>query len=434
MTVIIDFSLTHLFGFVQSLIIMGAMLAIAKVEFKRWRLLVAIIVIYVPYVAMVSWLDISMLTIYAWVLLTLLVYRWSFNQPWLMGIFLAVIANFAILIVEYIFLVFNLIFPPEFAQRFIFNSFAVRVIPTIFLAMLYLFALKIKKANFFSLEYFSRWYWILYFLAFSVLADLAYVYLFDAPAAIVYLPSAIITILFLIFFLHTLWYLNKISQTIVLKEELNTEQLYSESLTDALDEISGFRHDFANIIKTINGLYQQENSVELGIYLKSLNAKSVASMMVEDAVALKQVPILYGILVAKISFAKDNDINFQFQIKCSEINLKFCSMVDYSRIVGVLLDNAFEAAAKSERCSVYFDMRMSNNQLIVVVRNSCDIDVDIERIFERGYSTKNPPSGEGLYQVKQLLGKYEQRGENLQLNTSFTDGAFLQKLTLGDCK
>jgi len=98
------------------------------------------------------------------------------------------------------------------------------------------------------------------------------------------------------------------------------------------------------------------------------------------------------------------------------------------RLVGILLDNALETAEESTLKIVKFSVRVDEHgKLENIIMNSCDKDdVDVARIFERGYSTKSEPSGEGLYQARQIQEKYWKMGYALQIVPSCKEGFFTQ--------
>ena len=425
-----DLVLSHIFGFVQSALWMAILLNIAGARWTFKRLLVTVVMIYMPYGTMVTLLDITMWTIYTWVVLTLFAYRWAFKFSWQMSILFAALTNLIGIIVEYIFILFNSVLPSEWVQGYIHNNFAFRILPTVFAVLLCLLTRNFREKNNPAIEHFAKIHWILYFFAFGILADLTLVHLLEMPERAESLPSISIISLMLVFFLHTLWHLDKTIRNIELEEKLKIEQKYLQSLKSTMDEISGFRHDFANMVRTLKGYLQQNDIAGLAVYVESMDSKVMDAKVIEEMEELTKIPTLYGIIASKIRYAKEHGINFDFCINCENIDLKFFSTLDYSRIMGIFLDNAFEYAEKSKLNEVYFKIRMKSGKLSTSVINPCNSEVDIERIYVRGYSTKEPPSGEGLYQVCQIVAAYERYGDAVQLNTTLKYGMFHQELVL----
>ena len=102
---------------------------------------------------------------------------------------------------------------------------------------------------------------------------------------------------------------------------------------------------------------------------------------------------------------------------------------EFTRIFGILLDNAIEAAEECEEKQINIIIRKdsnSNRQLCIIENTYKDKDVDTEKIFEKGYSSKNRNSGIGLWEVRNVL----KRLNNVNLYTSKTDEMFKQQLEI----
>ncbi len=76
------------------------------------------------------------------------------------------------------------------------------------------------------------------------------------------------------------------------------------------------------------------------------------------------------------------------------------------KILGILLDNAKEAACESKNKLVVIDLYKEENDIIIYIENSINEDnsVDIKKLKVKGFSTKGNNRGYGLYIVNKLLG------------------------------
>mgnify|MGYP004654597683 FL=1 len=102
-------------------------------------------------------------------------------------------------------------------------------------------------------------------------------------------------------------------------------------------------------------------------------------------------------------------------------------MYHLSRILGILIDNAIEEAEKCNEKIVRlsFIHENKNNRSVITVKNTySNKDVNLEKIFEKGLSTKENHSGIGLWEVR----KYIKKSKNLDLYTSKNDKYFIQEL------
>ena len=70
-------------------------------------------------------------------------------------------------------------------------------------------------------------------------------------------------------------------------------------------------------------------------------------------------------------------------------------------------DNAFEAAEETEDKYVeIFTKNLDNEGILIEISNSTNNkDVDIEKIYQKGYSTKTEHTGIGLWEVKKIVFK-----------------------------
>ena len=108
------------------------------------------------------------------------------------------------------------------------------------------------------------------------------------------------------------------------------------------------------------------------------------------------------------------------------INMK---IYEFTRILGILLDNAIEAADECDEKNVYVHIRNDkrhNRQLLIVENTYKDKNINTDKIYEKNYSTKPQNTGLGLWEVRQLL----KRNNNLNLYTTKTERLFKQQLEI----
>ena len=124
-----------------------------------------------------------------------------------------------------------------------------------------------------------------------------------------------------------------------------------------------------------------------------------------------------------LSVLSDFEYRYSYYEDDIEINT-----LDFCRILGILLDNAIEAAkeCKKKEISVRFEKDHKVNRNLVIVENTYqNLDVDISRIFDKEYTSKSEKKshGLGLWRVKKIL----DRNNNLNLY-SFKGNKFVQQL------
>ena len=100
---------------------------------------------------------------------------------------------------------------------------------------------------------------------------------------------------------------------------------------------------------------------------------------------------------------------------------------ELSRILGIFLDNAIEAASSSKERKINFLISELKTKTTIELSNSYSAEnLEISEIFEKGVSSKGKDRGLGLFKVKQILSKYPY----ISLQTISNNNQFLQKLVI----
>ena len=216
-----------------------------------------------------------------------------------------------------------------------------------------------------------------------------------------------------------------------MNEKINNLETYNKTLSIMYDNIRGFRHDFNNFVQALDG-YAKTYNIE-GIKAMSVSlmkdCKEVAIMGILDPNVINN-PAVYSIITNKYYLAIENDIlmNVEIMIDFKDLNI---ATYELCRILGILLDNAIEAVQNCEQkiINVRFVKDIKANRKLIIIENSFDeVDIDLDKIYEKGYSTKKDSEhkhGLGLWTVRKILSK----SNNLNLFTS-KDALFRQQLEI----
>ncbi len=230
--------------------------------------------------------------------------------------------------------------------------------------------------------------------------------------------------------MYSLFRTNKLEIT---TQDLENERLYNKTITILYDNIRSFKHNFNNIVQALGGYISTNNMDELKKYYKdSLNdSQKVNNLSILNPELINNSAI-YSILTSKYYEAEKFDIkmNLEIFLDLQTLNIK---TYDLTIILGILLDNAIEASKQCEDKEINVIIRKDNKvnrQLFIIENTYLNKEIDIDRIFEKGYTSKNNEDknshGLGLWNVRQILKK----NNNLNLFTSKTDKFFKQQLEL----
>lgn len=263
-------------------------------------------------------------------------------------------------------------------------------------------------------------------LIFGILAIFIQSYIFSTAKDNFPTSTKIVTILsLLLYFIISMYSLirtNKLEET---TQNLETEKVYNKTLTLLHDNIRCFKHDFNNIVQAIGGYVALKDIDGLEKYYNSLlkECKLTNNLNLLNPETINN-PSIYSLLTNKYYIASEKGITMTFNIftDLSKIN---CGIYELTRILGILLDNAIEAAEETSEKIIEIDFRTDSKKQLFIIENSCiNNNISTIKIFEKGYSTKENNSGIGLWKVHKILSK----NTNLDLFTTIHDNKFRQQL------
>lgn len=213
------------------------------------------------------------------------------------------------------------------------------------------------------------------------------------------------------------------------EQVLEQSQQYNKTLTILHDNIRCFKHDYNNMITTLGGYVLSEDMEGLKKYYNQLlqdcsRVKNLSALSPE----VINNPAVYSLLTNKYHKATELGItiNLESFIDFQKINMK---IYEFTKILGILLDNAIEAAKECQNKTINIFIRNDfkvNRQLLIVENTYNNKDVDTEQIFEKGFSSKPNNTGLGLWETRQIL----KRNNNLNLFTSKDNNFFKQQLEI----
>lgn len=276
------------------------------------------------------------------------------------------------------------------------------------------------------------------FLIGSIALAIEYYLLFNyidfMPNPLVFLTLFIVSLYFAIS-MFSLIRTNKLEET---TQNLEEQKMYNKTLSTLHDNIRGFKHDFNNIIQAIGGYISVGNMDGLKSYYKDLLEEcQLNNNLAVLNPELINNPAIYSLLTDKYYKAEKYKIKLSLEIMADLSNLNI-KTYEFTRILGILLDNAIEAASQCDEkiVNVIFRNDKNRNKTLIIVQNSyINKGINIDRIFEKGYTSREDNvedsksegnHGLGLWEVR----KYLARNSNLDLYTTKTKELFTQQFEI----
>ena len=214
------------------------------------------------------------------------------------------------------------------------------------------------------------------------------------------------------------------------QDKLKQEKTYNTTLSNLVDSLRIVKHDYNNILQTINGYIVTKEYKGLEEHFKQLYKESncIATTESVNPSVINQ-PAVYAIVGSKYNTAMTKNIKFDVDVETNikEINFNF---TDLSRILGILLDNAIEATeqADTKEMSISFSYNKRKQADMIEIKNhiKSNTKIDLNKIFDKGVSSKKIKSGLGLWEVKNIISKKH----NSQIYANIENNTFSQTIVI----
>lgn len=213
--------------------------------------------------------------------------------------------------------------------------------------------------------------------------------------------------------------------------QIRQQQAYVQVLERLQSDVRSFRHDYQNML---TGMYLQAQEGDVAGVQKQLQQKL---QYFDDNLAdeVRQITCLSNLVIPEVKSLVALKL-MQLQEKAIRLTLEIPKPVshlaleteDFIRIMGVLFDNAMEAAAKAEVKNMIVMLLEDEGVLSVVIKNTfpADAEPEVNRVWEEGYTTKGDFRGTGLAGIRRIMDKYDE----MIANTMVEDGMFAQKILI----
>ena len=214
--------------------------------------------------------------------------------------------------------------------------------------------------------------------------------------------SALIELAFIVFMLNH--FMDK-DRYIGLNEKFDDLYEYVQTMEESLDNEQMNIHEYKNQLSVIRSM---TNNKKIKDYIDSL-----VDECPDDAkwnTELKNLPKcgLKGLLHYKLACASKKNLNVLITVSPDTApvikDLSLEEMKQLSRLVGIYMDNAMEAALDTEKKNVALEIYKIKDTVNIVISNSANIDESkVKMIGKKGFTSKGKGHGRGTYLAKKML-------------------------------
>lgn len=229
----------------------------------------------------------------------------------------------------------------------------------------------------------------------------------------------------------------------LLRQKMDNENMfkkYDDLLTimknyeSDIEEQRTINHESKNELLTIRSKLSEENDKELCSYIDSIigDKKSVKSAKFSK---FKYLPSngLKGFFYYKFIEAEKRGIKVSLNISKLVENsylgdMKTKDFKDLTRIIGVYLDNAIEAASTSKDKKLEIEIYEVKGIIQIIISNTYDNTIEKDKVGNERYSTKGKNRGHGLLLVKRILNE----NNRITSETKITDSLYIQTIKINE--
>ncbi len=208
------------------------------------------------------------------------------------------------------------------------------------------------------------------------------------------------------------------------------QQLYEQELEAIRREVRAFRHDYKNMLA---GLSQQAGAGETEALCAALSELDAGfdrrigeKIQVSTQVGNLRIPQVRSLLLSKLTAMGERGVDCRLEV-LYPVERVGMDVWDFVRCLGILLDNAAEAALETETPWVEIVLLAQGEALSLRVSNPYAGRIDPVKMWEEGWSTKGEGRGLGLPGYQRILEEYRNAGSA----ASWAGDVFVQDLTIG---
>lgn len=215
-------------------------------------------------------------------------------------------------------------------------------------------------------------------------------------------------------------------------QEIENYYKYTLQIEKINHEMRKFRHDYVNILSTLSDFIREEDMEGLRDYFHSEILPMQDSMQMNaikiNGIENLKVREIKGLLTTKILQAQEKSIRISIEVP-EPIEKIDMPIINLSRVIGILLDNAIEASEKitEEPLIRIAFIKNEDTSVTFIVMNKCEQNMHkVHTLFQENFSTKGKNRGLGLSTLKELTDSTT----NVLLDTTIDNNYFIQKVEI----
>lgn len=214
------------------------------------------------------------------------------------------------------------------------------------------------------------------------------------------------------------------------QQEIEDYYNYTLRVEQVNNRMRKFRHDYINILSTMSEYLREDDLEGLKAYynkhISPLKDHFEANTLKLNGVENLKVKEIKGVITTKILQAQERQIEISVEV-ADEINEINMEMIDLSRILGIIMDNAIEASMNLESPMIQIAFIKTEQSVLIIIMNKAPDNLPkLHTLYQEGFSTKGKNRGLGLSTLKEITDSKD----NVFLETTIENHYFIQKLEI----
>lgn len=202
---------------------------------------------------------------------------------------------------------------------------------------------------------------------------------------------------------------------------------YLKTIEKNAEEVRKFKHDYQNILLSMDTYFQENKFEELKNYYYTQIKNSSESLNSTNTQLSKLTKIqnlaLRSIFYVKLSIIESEKVNLILEVD-KNFYVEEKDEIPLVRALGIILDNAVDALSELGHGELQIAIFENDGSNVVIVKNSCSEDLPpLYQLEEKGYSTKGTNRGIGLSNLQEIMEETD-----FLLETEIVDRYFIQKI------
>lgn len=195
------------------------------------------------------------------------------------------------------------------------------------------------------------------------------------------------------------------------QENYDRLQDYTNQIENMYSSLRSFKHDYSNIMLSMSGYIETGDMEGLQAYFNDeiipANKKLSKNTACLNQLMNLKIIELKSIVSAKSLYALEQGITVAIEI-AEEIKHIPMEALDLSRVLGIFLDNAIEAALETETPAIQFAIiSLETEDLLIISNTFIDHGLPSAELRKPTVSSKGANRGIGLYNAHKIISKYD---------------------------